>query len=181
VFFMPAANHTEKAGTFTQTQRLVQWRHQAVTPPGDARSELGFFHDLGKRLRERLKDSTDPRDRPLLDLIWDYPVDEHGEPGADAFSKVSNAFFTPSDQAREPLDYLNLVKAHGSAVGGWWIYAGVYAGGVNRAALRIPGDQQDEIAQKWAWAWPPNRRILYNRASADLEGKPRSERKKLIR
>ena len=180
VFFMPAANHTEKAGTFTQTQRLVQWRHQAVTPPGDARSELEFFHDLGKRLRERLKDSTDPRDRPLLDLTWDYPVDEHGEPDAEAVMKEINGFYTSGDKAGEPLDNFNQMKADGSTAGGCWIYAGVYAGGVNRAALRVPGDQQDEMAQKWAWAWPANRRILYNRASADLEGKPWSERKKLI-
>src|SRR5699024_10591143 len=180
VFFMPAANHTEKAGTITQTQRLVQWRHQALTPPGDARSELEFFHDLGKRLRERLKDSTDPRDRPLLDLTWDYPVDEHGEPDAEAVMKEINGFYTSGDKAGEPLDNFNQMKADGSTAGGCWIYAGVYAGGVNRAALRVPGDQQDEMAQKWAWAWPANRRILYNRASADLEGKPWSERKKLI-
>src|SRR4051812_8684655 len=77
VFFMPAASHVEKEGTFTQTQRVLQWRQKAVEPPDDARSDLWFYFHLGRILRERLKDSTDPRDRPLLDLTWDYPT--HGE------------------------------------------------------------------------------------------------------
>ena len=76
---MPAATHVEKEGTFTQTQRLLQWRHKAVEPPGDARSDLWFYFHLGRILRERLADSTDPRDRPLLDLTWDYPT--HGRDG----------------------------------------------------------------------------------------------------
>ncbi|RDH11260.1 formate dehydrogenase, partial [Tsukamurella pulmonis] len=64
VFFMPAATHVEKAGSFTQTQRMLQWRHQAVQPPGQAQSELDFFYELGLRIRERLAGSTDERDRP---------------------------------------------------------------------------------------------------------------------
>ena len=81
----------EKEGTFTQTQRLLQWRHKAVEPPGDARSDLWFYFHLGRILRERLKDSTDPRDRPLLDLTWDYPT--HGEtadPSAEAVLREIN-------------------------------------------------------------------------------------------
>ena len=74
VFFMPAAAHTEKDGTFTQTQRMLQWHHKAVDPPGDCRSELHFFFQLGRKLRERLANSTDERDRPLRDLAWDYPM-----------------------------------------------------------------------------------------------------------
>ena len=68
VFVLPAANHTEKSGSFTQTQRMVQWRHQAVTPPGDCRSELQFFHELGRRIRARLAGSTDPRDLSLIHI-----------------------------------------------------------------------------------------------------------------
>ena len=81
VFFLPAAAHTEKSGTFTNTQRMLQWHHKAVDPPGDARSELWFYYHLGRRIREKLAGSTDEMDRPLLDLTWDYPVDgPHGEP-----------------------------------------------------------------------------------------------------
>ena len=180
VFFLPAANHTEKAGTFTQTQRMVQWRDQAVQPPGDAQSELEFMHDLGIRIRERLKDSTDWRDRPLLDLTWDYPVDEHGEPDAEAVLLEINGYYTDGPNKGKPLDNFNQMTADGATAGGCWIYTGVMAGGINRARRKVPGQQQDEMALDWCWAWPANRRILYNRASADADGKPWSERKKVI-
>ena len=73
VFFMPAASHTEKDGSFTNTQRLLQWHHKAVEPKGDCRSELWFMHHLGKKVREKLAGSQDPKDRAVLDLEWDYP------------------------------------------------------------------------------------------------------------
>lgn len=180
VFFLPAANHTEKAGSFTQTQRMVQWREQAVTPPGDARSELEFFYDLGKRIKEKLADSTDPRDAAIQNLTWDYPVDEHGEPDAEAVLAEINGYHVTGENAGEPLSAFAQMKADGSTAGGCWIYAGVYAGGVNMAARRKPGSEQDLTALEWGWAWPANRRILYNRASADPDGKPWSERKKYI-
>src|SRR3712207_4544756 len=76
VFFLPAASHVEKEGTFTQTQRMLQWREKAVEPPGDCRSELWFFYHLGRRIREKLADSTRERDQGLLNLTWDYEL--HG-------------------------------------------------------------------------------------------------------
>ncbi|MDQ1672689.1 MAG: formate dehydrogenase major subunit, partial [Frankiaceae bacterium] len=91
VFFLPAASHAEKEGTFTQTQRLLQWREKAVEAPDDCTSELWFFYHLGRKLRERLQASDDPRDRPLLDLMWDYPT--HGpkaEPSGEAVLKEIN-------------------------------------------------------------------------------------------
>ena len=103
VFFMPAANHVEKAGTFTQTQRMVQWRHQAVQPPGDCQSELDFFYELGKRIREKLAGSTDERDRPLLDLTWDYPLDEHGNPKSEAVLQEINGRFLTGERAGQTL------------------------------------------------------------------------------
>src|SRR6185437_8488432 len=85
VFFMPAAAPTEKSGSFTNTQRLLQWHHQAVEPAGDARSELWFAYHLGRKLREKLAGSTDAMDRPLLDLTWDYPTEgETADPDAEA-------------------------------------------------------------------------------------------------
>ncbi len=65
VFFFPAASHVEKDGTFTQTQRMLQWHHKAIEPPGECQSDLQFFYLLGKKLQERLADSTDERDRPI--------------------------------------------------------------------------------------------------------------------
>src|SRR3954451_20226956 len=91
VFFLPAAAHTEKDGTFTNTQRLLQWHHKAVEPPQDCRSELHWIYHLGRRIREKLADSTEPRDRPIQLLNWDYPL--HGpqdEPDAEAVLQEIN-------------------------------------------------------------------------------------------
>jgi formate dehydrogenase major subunit len=180
VFLFPAASHVEKAGTFTQTQRVLQWRHKAVEPPGDCRSELRFFYELGRKLRERLAGSTEQRDRPLLDLTWDYPVDEHGDPSADAVLQEINGRHLTGDKAGRPLNSYLEMKADGSTDGGCWIYSGVYADGVNQAARRRPGAEQSWVAPEWGWAWPANRRILYNRAAADPDGKPWSERKAYV-
>ncbi|GAB3699589.1 molybdopterin-dependent oxidoreductase [Mariniluteicoccus flavus] len=180
VFFLPAASHAEKSGTFTQTQRLLQWRHKAVNPPGDAQSELQFFHLLGQRIREKLAGSTDERDRALLDLTWDYPLDDEGEVSPEAVLQEINGRHVSGEKAGELLSAYTEMEADGSTSGGCWIYTGVFAEGVNRAASRVPGREQTEIAPDWGWAWPANRRILYNRASADPDGRPWSERKKLV-
>jgi len=172
VFFLPAAAHTEKSGTFTQTQRMLQWHHKAVDPPGDCRSELEFFHLLGQKLRARLAGSTLERDKPLQHLTWDYPVDFRGEPDGEAVLKEINGY-GPDGLLSGYLD----MKADGTTSGGCWIYSGVYADGVNQSARRRPGQEQDWVAKEWGWAWPYNRRTLYNRASADPDGKPWSERK----
>jgi formate dehydrogenase major subunit len=176
VFFLPAAAHSEKDGTFTNTQRLLQWHHKAVEPPGDCRSDLWFYYELGRRIKERLAGSTDPRDRPLQDLTWDYPVDESGEPSADAVLREING----TDADGKTVSGYTALKNDGSTACGCWIYSGVYADEVNQSMRRRPGQEQDLIAAEWGWAWPMNRRVLYNRASADPDGKPWSERKKLI-
>ncbi len=180
VFFLPPASHVEKAGTFTQTHRMLQWRHQAVQPPGDCQSELQFFYELGRRIRERLAGSTDERDRPLLDLTWDYPVAEHGEIDGEAVLKEINGYHLSGEKQGQLLDLFTDMRPDGSTSGGCWIYSGVFAGGVNRSANRTPGREQGPTALEWGWAWPANRRILYNRASADPEGRPWSERKKYV-
>ncbi|MGH2903005.1 MAG: molybdopterin-dependent oxidoreductase, partial [Solirubrobacteraceae bacterium] len=85
VFFFPAAAHTEKNGSFTNTQRMLQWHEAAVEPDGTARSELHFYFHLGRRIREKLSGSTDEMDRPVLDLCWDYPTEGRlEEPSAEA-------------------------------------------------------------------------------------------------
>jgi formate dehydrogenase major subunit len=176
VFFFPAASHVEKEGTFTNTQRMLQWREKAVEPQGDQRSELWFMYVLGQRLRERLAASTDERDRPLLDLAWDYEA-PGGEPSAeDVLRRVSGHDLTTG---RLVDGYLEL-KADGSTSCGCWIYSGVFAGGVNQAARRKSRFDQNFYAHEWGWVWPYNRRILYNRASADPEGRPWSERKACV-
>jgi formate dehydrogenase major subunit len=178
VFFVPAATYAEKDGSFTNTQRLLQWHTKAIEPPGDCRSDLHFAYHLGRILRSRVASSTDDRDRPLIDLTWDYPVEgPTDEPSADAVLAEMSGF-TVAD--RKPLAAFTELKDDGSTASGCWIYCGSYADGVNQPARRKSRHEQNEVAGEWGWAWPANRRLLYNRASADPEGKPWSERKKYL-
>ena len=184
VFFFPAASHVEKEGTFTQTQRMLQWRDKAVDPAGDQRSDLWFFYHLGRMLKKRLAVSTDPRDEPVQKLDWSYHVEgtlpgDEGwpEPSADDVLKRINGYDVATGKAVN--SYLEL-KADGSTACGCWIYSGVYADGVNQAARRKPHWEQGPYDAEWGWTWPANRRVLYNRCSADPEGRPWSERKKLV-
>ena len=177
VFLMPAASHVEKEGSFTQTQRLVQWRDQALEPPGDARSELWFMSHLFKRVRRHYADSADPKDWPIQNLTWDYG---EGEPSAEAVLREINGYDVATGK---PVPGFEQLKADGSTACGCWIYSGVYADGVNQARRRNPGDLTEPggwVSPEWGWAWPANRRMLYSRASADLDGKPWSERKRYI-
>jgi formate dehydrogenase major subunit len=178
VFMFPAAAHTEKDGTFTNTQRMLQWHHKAIEPPGDSRSELHFIYHLGVRLKKLYEGSEDAKDRPLLDLTWDYPTKgPHAEPDAAAVLREINGYNVDTGDL---VDGFTDLKTDGSTACGCWIYSGVFKDGVNQAARRKPGREQSWVAPEWGWAWPHNRRILYNRASADPEGKPWSERKKYV-
>jgi len=177
VFFFPAAAHTEKSGSFTNTNRMLQWHDQAVEPSGDARSDLWFMYHLGRIIREKLVANPESRDRPILDLTWDYPTNgTTAEPDADAILAEINGFGADG----QPLDSYTQLRNDGSTSCGCWIYCGVRKDGVNQAARRKPHSEQDWVALEWGWAWPDNRRILYNRCSAKPDGSPWSERKKLV-
>jgi formate dehydrogenase major subunit len=113
-------------------------------------------------------------------MTWDYPVDHSGEPSAEAVLREINGEHLSGEKAGQPLSSYTEMAADGSTSGGCWIYTGVYADGVNQAARRTPGRQQSWVAPAWGWAWPENRRIIYNRASADPDGRPWSERKAYV-
>ncbi len=178
VFFFPAAAHTEKDGTFTNTQRLLQWHHKAVEAPGDCRSELHFVFHLGRRLKNLYAASTREKDIAVRWLTWDYPTEgEREEPSAEAVLREISGW---SVTDRKQLGKFTELRPDGSTACGCWIYCGSFADGVNQTARRKPHDQQSWVAPDWGWAWPNNRRLLYNRASADPEGRPWSERKKYV-
>ena len=180
VFLMPAATHVEKAGTFTQTQRLLQWRFKAADSPGDATSELWFFYQLGKRIKERLADSKDPRDLPVQAVTWDYKETHEHEPDSEDVLREINGYYLDGPRKGQLLPSYAEMKADGTTSGGCWIYTGVFKDNINHSANKVPASEQDELALEWGWAWPANRRMLYNRASADPDGKPWSERKKYV-
>jgi formate dehydrogenase major subunit len=177
VFLLPAASHVEKNGSFTNTQRLLQWHFKAVEPRDDCRSDLWFTYHLGLRIREKLRGSKSPRDRAILQLEWRYPTEGPLEdPSADAVLREISGW----DADGRAVPGFAALKADGSTACGCWIYSGCYADEVNRPARKKPGREQTWVAPEWGWAWPSNRRILYNRASADPDGKPWSERKKYV-
>jgi len=160
VFLFPAASHVEKEGTFTNTQRLLQWREKAVEPPGDALSDYEFMVKLGRLMKARATDR--PRDAGLRALRWDY-ADENVE---EVLREIHG----------DGVKNFSELKADGSTACGCWIYSGVFDG-ENKAHAREP---RGRYGHGWGFAWPLDRRILYNRCSADPGGKPWSERKKLV-
>jgi formate dehydrogenase major subunit len=176
VFLLPAAGHAEKDGTFTNTQRLLQWRQKAVDPPGDSRSENGFIFHLGRLLKEKARRDPRPRNAGLNALTWDYSTQgAHEEPVAEEILQEMNGY-TVADRKLVP--GFTALKADGSTACGCWIYSGVFPErGRNRANER---DSTDFYGHGWGFAWPSDRRILYNRASARPDGTPWSERKKLV-
>ena len=176
VFLMPAAGTAEKEGTFTNTQRLLQFRNKAVEPPGDARSELWFMYHLGRRIKEKALQDSRKRDEGLRALTWDYPVKgPAAEPDSETVLKEINGY-TVAD--RSQVQHIQQLARDGSTACGAWIYCGVYPKqDYNRANER---HSKDLLGHGWGFAWPNDCRIIYNRASARPDGKPWSERKKLV-
>jgi formate dehydrogenase major subunit len=195
VFLIPAAAAPEKEGTLTNTQRLIQWHDKAIDPRGESRSDAWFVYNLGKRLKQLYAGSTDPRDQPLLRLTWDYEFDEpprlpdgslsriEGEPSIEKILQEINGHRLDEIDARTGRPRLlggcAEVKDDGTTACGCWIYSGVFPEpGRNRARERHL--TENPLQPTWGFAWPHNRRVMYNRASADPGGRPWSERKKLI-
>jgi formate dehydrogenase major subunit len=176
VFLFPVAGTAEKEGTFTNTQRLLQFREKAVDPPGDSRSELWFVYHLGRRMKE--KAAKDPRTRNdgLRALTWDYPTEGPiAEPDAEEVLKEINGRFVADGKQ---LPHIKSLKSDGSTACGAWIYCGVFPEESRNRALER--NSNDLLGHGWGFAWPNDCRIIYNRASARPDGKPWSERKKLV-
>ena len=179
-FFIPAAMVLEKEGTMTNTNRLLQFHDKAVEPPGDAVSDAWFFYNLHKRVRELYVQSLDPRDRPILHLTWDYEHEDErerrrGEPSVRKIVQEINGF---NVRTGEQLRSFTECEDDGSTACGGWIYTGCAP---DKETLRARSRTGDEwVSPDWGFAWPANRRILYNRASAAPDGTPWSERKKYV-
>ena len=187
VFFFPATQIAEYQGSFTNTQRMLQWHHKAVDAPGDCRTDTWFYYQLGKRLKAAYAQSTLPRDQGWKNVTWDYDPDpgsgHTGPPGeADELKilKEINGYHT--DDPGRHLAGFGELRDDGSTTCASWIYCGCYPSpDRNLTASREPDPPGAPGAHlHWGWAWPANRRVLYNRASADLGGNPWSERKRWV-
>jgi formate dehydrogenase major subunit len=184
VFFFPSAQVAELEGSFTNTQRMLQWHFKAADPPGDCRSDAWFTYQLGLRLKKLYTHSSLSRDQGIRNLVWDYdpvvPENTLGEPDVEKVLKEINGFHT--DNPDQHLTGFAELKDDGSTTCASWIYCGVFPSPDRNLAKRREPDPSGVIGAhlNWGWAWPANRRVLYNRASADLDGRPWSERKKWI-
>jgi formate dehydrogenase major subunit len=182
VFFFPSAQVAETEGSFTNTQRMLQWHFKAAEAPGDCRSDPWFTYQLGVRLKRLYAGSTLPRDQGFQHLVWDFEPDQPGSvPGEPAIEKVLREIngFQTGEPATQLAGFSEL-KDDGSTTCASWIYCGVFPAPDQNLAKRKQADPPDHVGAQlnWGWAWPANRRLLYNRASADLDGNPWSERKR---
>jgi len=190
IFFFPSAQVAEMDGTFTNTQRLIKFHHKAVDPPGDARSDIWFTYHLGKRLKKLYEGSTEGRDQGILNLVWDFEPDPEevepwqikDEPSALKIIREINGYMTGNPD--EHLPGFAALKDDGSTTCASWIYSGMFPKpGIEnlKAASRVPdGGGGGSANLGWGFAWPANRRIIYNRASARPDGTPWSEEKKWV-
>jgi len=210
VFFFPSAQVAETEGSFTNTQRMLQWHFKAADPPGQCRSDPWFTHQLAIRLKRLYADSDLPRDQGFKNLTWDFDQADGGTDGqADGSAAAVGTTSSASPPVRQsahmdgepdvvkvlreingyvtgkPSQHLagfDELKDDGSTTCASWIYCGVFPAPDRNLAARKEPDPPDVPGshQNWGWAWPDNRRVLYNRASADLQGRPWSERKKWV-
>jgi len=188
VFFLPAAHIAEKDGSMTQTQRTIQYHHKSADPPGDSRSDLFFWYDLGKRLKKYYADKNPNAKNyaAIKNMTLNYEPDpdevkdwvHKDEPSAFKVFREINGYDVKTGNVLN--SFANL-QSDGSTACGAWIYTGMLqlVGGkiVNRGEM-TPGKNDGWVSPNWGWAWPANRHQIYNRASADPDGKPWSERKK---
>ena len=188
VFFLPAAHVAEKDGSMTQTQRTIQFHKKAADPPGDSRSDLFFWYDLGLRLKKLYAAGrTGAKNLDgIKNMTLDYAPDpaevadwiHKDEPSALKIFKEINGY---DYKTKNPLNSFANLASDGSTAAGAWIYTGmlqlVNGAVVNRGEM-LPGKNDGWVSPNWGWAWPANRHQLYNRASADPAGNPWSAKKK---
>ncbi len=179
VFLFPAADSLEKEGSASNSGRWIQWRYQAVKPHGDIQSDLWYANRLGLELKKLYQ--GDPKavfPDPIVNLNWNYGAD----PDVHLVAKEINGY-TMADK-KQLANFLGL-KDDGSTACGCWIYSGYYPGSDkkdNKAAARGKADPSGlGLYSGWAFAWPVNRRIIYNRCSADPAGQPWNKDRTLVR
>lgn len=177
VLLLPASYFMEKEGTISGSGRLVQWRYQAVKPPGEARVDLDVIDEVFRRVRDLYKGSTDPKDEVIAKANWNYPPVNKAEAVLQEISGKVLADVTLPDgkvlKAGSFVGGIGQLQADGSTSSGAWIYAGVFGGGKNLSKRRDLADKSGYgLYSGFAWTWPGNMKVLYNRASCDANGKP---------
>lgn len=190
VFRLPTTCFAEEDGSLVNSSRWLQWHWKGAEPPGEARNDIRILSDLFLRLREAYAKDGGALPEPITHLHWPYHDPE--EPTPDELAKEYNGYALadladPKDKSKvmvrkgQQLASFSQLADDGSTACGAWIFCGSYTEAGNQMARRDNSDPSGiGLSPNWAWAWPANRRILYNRASCDAEGKPWDAKRRLI-
>jgi len=179
VFMLPAAVSVEKEGSITNSGRWMQWRYQGPKPLGNSRPDGDIIMELGRRIKDAYKTSGGVFQDPINNLKWDYETDGAYDPHKVA--KEINGYFTKDvtvkgKQCKKGMLVPSFawLQADGSTSSGNWLYCNSYTEKGNMSARRSKKDAPNNIGlyPEFAWCWPVNRRIIYNRASVDPKGRP---------
>lgn len=183
VFRLPTTCFAEGSGAEVNSGRVLQWHWKGANPPGEAKSDIEIMSRLYQRIKELYEEEGGAFPDPILNLDWPYA--QRHEPTSEELAKELNGRalvdLSPTRKAGQQLSGFAELKDDGSTSCGCWIYSGCYTEAGNMMARRDNSDPTG-IGQSlnWAWAWPANRRILYNRASADPSGKPWDPERALV-
>ena len=187
VFLLPAAASFEKEGSITNSGRWMQWRYKSIDPPGEAKSDLWILGKLGEMLKLLYSLSIDPKDRPIKHLDWNYGTGEDGGPDVNEVARRINGYFledTEDGNKGDLVPSFGTLKDDGSTSSGNWLYCASYTEEGNMGQRRNLDNSKDVsgigLYPNFSWCWPVNRRIIYNRASCDVNGDPWNESKKVI-
>jgi len=188
VFYLPCAASMEKEGSISNSGRWTQWRYKAQEPPGKALPDGDIIAELFLEIRKLYQkpDKKTPLPDPIVNLKWDYMTNHKFDPHLVA--KAINGYFlkdvTIGDKTYKKGDLVPafaMLKDDGSTSCGNWIYCQSYNQDGNNMARRDKSDPSGiGLFPKWSWAWPVNRRIIYNRASVDPTGKPWNPKRVVI-
>ena len=166
VFLLPAASSVEKEGSITNSGRWGQWRYKAVEPPGEAKSDAEIISSIVLKLKELYAAEGGPNSEGIASLTWDYGED----PDIVVVAKEINGYDLATGKL---LGSFGKLKDDGTTSSGNWLYCASYTEDGNMMARRGLTDPSGiGLYLGWAWCWPVNRRIIYNRASVDLNGNP---------
>ncbi|TYQ21769.1 UNVERIFIED_ORG: formate dehydrogenase (quinone-dependent) catalytic subunit [Zoogloea ramigera] len=190
VFSLPTSCFAEERGSLVSSSRVLQWHWQGAEPPGQAKSDLEIMSGLFQRIRKAYQKDGGKFPDPIVNLTWNYaqPMSPQPEEIAMEFNgKALKDIYDAKDPTKlllkknEQLAGFAQLRDDGSTASGCWIFAGSWTAQGNQMGRRDNSDPTGiGNTLNWAWAWPANRRILYNRASCDTKGKPFDPTRKLV-
>jgi formate dehydrogenase major subunit len=177
VFQLPCVAFLEKEGSISNSGRWMQWRYKAANPPGEAKPDGDIMYELFKKVQDLYKKEKGAFPEPILNLKWDYETNGHFD--IHKVAKEINGYDLTTGKLMA--NFVGL-KEDGTTSCGNWLYSASYTEAGNMAARRKKTDPTGlGLYPEWAWVWPLNRRIIYNRASVDLDGNPRDPKRPLLK